>query len=76
MQPMVGGPRRAAGRPGRWLSAPGRLIVHDVAPDGRWLAVREDLSFGVRARVPGHAGERELSWLGPAGARALSADGQ
>ena len=58
------------------LGVPGRFIVHDVAPDGRWLAVREDLSFGVRARVPGHAGERELSWLGTAGARALSGDGQ
>ena len=58
------------------LGVPGRFIVHDVAPDGRWLAVREDLAFGVRARVPGHAGERELSWLGTAGARALSGDGQ
>ena len=58
------------------LSAPARLIVHDVAPDGRWLAVREDLTFGVRARVPGSDGERELSWLGSSGARSLSADGR
>ena len=58
------------------LSAPARLIVHDVAPDGRWLAVREDLTFGVRARVPGSDAERELSWLGSSGARSLSADGR
>ena len=58
------------------LSAPARLIVHDVAPDGRWLAVREDLTFGVRVRVPGVDDERELSWLGSSGARSLSADGR
>ncbi|MBL8137570.1 MAG: protein kinase [Acidobacteria bacterium] len=58
------------------LSAPARLIVHDVAADGRWLAVREDLTFGVRARVPGVAAERDLSWLGSSGARSLSADGR
>ena len=75
LQPMsVPASGRAAARP--VLGVPGRFIVHDVAPDGRWLAVREDLSFGVRARVPGQAAERELSWLGTAGARALSSDGQ
>ncbi len=58
------------------LSAPARLIVHDVAADGRWLTVREDLTFGVRARVPGATGERDLSWLGSSGARSLSADGR
>jgi dipeptidyl aminopeptidase/acylaminoacyl peptidase len=58
------------------LTAPARLIVHDVAADGRWLAVREDLTFGVRARVPGGDDERDLSWLGSAGARSLSADGR
>lgn len=58
------------------LGTPGRFVVHDVARDGRWLAVREDLSFGVRARVPGQEAERELSWLGSAGGRALSLDGR
>jgi Tol biopolymer transport system component len=58
------------------LGVPGRLIVHDIARDGRWLAVREDLTFGVRARVPGSDEERELSWLGTSGARSLSADGR
>jgi hypothetical protein len=58
------------------LGVPGRFVVHDIARDGRWLGVREDLSFGVRARVPGQPGERELSWLGSSGARAMSEDGR
>ena len=75
MQPMaVPADGRGGHRP--VLSAPARLIVHDVGPDGRWLAVREDLTFGVRARVPGSDSERELSWLGSSGARALSVDGR
>jgi hypothetical protein len=57
------------------FGVPGRFIVHDVARDGRMLAVREDLIFGVRASVPGPGAERDLSWLGSAGARALSRDG-
>ena len=58
------------------FGVPGRFVVHDIARDGRWLAVREDLTFGVRVRAPGQAAERELSWLGSSGARALSADGR
>jgi hypothetical protein len=58
------------------FGVPGRFIVHDVAKDGTWLAVREDLALGVRARVPGQDAERELSWLGSSGARGLSPDGQ
>ena len=57
------------------FGVPARFIVFDVAGDGRWLAVREDLSVGVRARVPGQETERDLSWIGSTGARALSADG-
>ena len=44
----------SGGAPARPVfGVPGRFIVFDVAGDGRWLAVREDLSLGVRARVPG-----------------------
>jgi eukaryotic-like serine/threonine-protein kinase len=69
--------KAAGGSPARTVfGVPGRFIVHDVARDGRWLAVREDLSLGVRAKVPGDADERDLSWLGSTGARALSADGR
>ena len=57
------------------FGVPGRFIVFDVARDRRWLAVREDLSLGVRARVPSQETERDLSWIGSTGARALSADG-
>ena len=57
------------------FGVPGRFIVFDVARDGRWLAVREDLSLGVRGRVPSQETERDLSWIGSTGARALSADG-
>ncbi len=75
MQPMS--VPASGGRPAQPLfGVPGRVIVHDVARDGRWLAVREDLSFGVRAKVPGQAAEQELSWLGSTGARSLSADGE
>jgi dipeptidyl aminopeptidase/acylaminoacyl peptidase len=75
MQPMS--VPASGGRPAQPVfGVPGRVIVHDIARDGRWLAVREDLSFGVRARVPSQEGERELSWLGSSGARSLSADGQ
>ena len=58
------------------VRVPARLLVHDVAPDGRWLAVREDLTLGVKVRVPGDDGERELGWLGSSNARSLSADGR
>ena len=67
--------RRAARRAQPVFGVPARFIVFDVASDGRWLAVREDLSVGVRARVPSQETERDLSWIGSTGARALSADG-
>jgi dipeptidyl aminopeptidase/acylaminoacyl peptidase len=67
----------AGGAPARPVfGVPARFIVLDVAADGRWLAVREDLSVGVRVRVPGQEGERDLSWVGSVGARSLSVDGQ
>jgi Tol biopolymer transport system component len=75
MQPMT--VDAAGGAPYRpVLSVPARLIVHDIGRDGRWLAVREDLTFGVRALAPGSDVERELGWLGSSGARSLSADGR
>jgi Tol biopolymer transport system component len=69
-------PASAAGEAQPVFGVPGRLIVHDVARDGRWLAVREDLTVGVHAQVPGQSAERDLSWLGSSHARALSGDGQ
>jgi Tol biopolymer transport system component len=58
------------------FGVPGRFIVHDVSRDGRWLGVREDLSLGVRAKLPDAAAERDLSWLGSSGARNMSPDGR
>lgn len=75
MEPMSV-PADGSGTARRVLGVPVRLVVRDIAPDGRWLAVREDLAFGVRARVPGSDDERELSWLGSSGARSLSGDGR
>jgi Tol biopolymer transport system component len=74
MQPMSV-PISGASEASVLLGVPGRLIVHDVARDGHWLAVREDLTVGVRGSAPGQSGERDLSWLGSSGARALSSDG-
>jgi Tol biopolymer transport system component len=66
----------SGGAPARPVfGVPARFIVFDVASDGRWLAVREDLSLGVRARVPSQETERDLSWIGSTGASALSGDG-
>jgi eukaryotic-like serine/threonine-protein kinase len=75
LQPMTV-PATGGGAATPLAGVPGRFIVHDVARDGRWLAVREDLSLGVRVQVPGADGERDLSWLGSTGARDLSADHQ
>ena len=73
MQPFAAAPD--GGPPAAIFGVPDRLIILDVTGDGRWLASREELTFDVRARVPGADGERDLSWLGSAGARRLSADG-
>ena len=72
----VGAGVRAASRAQTVFGVPGRFIVYDVARDGRWLAVREDLSFGIRAKVPSQSTERDLSWLGSSGAKGMSADGE
>lgn len=58
------------------FGVPARFIVMDTLPDGRWLGVREDLSVGVRAMVPGQDTERDLSWIGTTGATALSRDAE
>ena len=75
LQPMIVAasgrePARAA------FGVPDRFIVMDAAPDGRWLAVREDLTVGVRAKVPSQDTERDLSWIGSTGATGLSSDAE
>ena len=55
---------------------PGNMWVHDVAADGRVLATREDLFWGIGARLPGQTAERDLSWAQSSWAPHLSKDGK
>jgi hypothetical protein len=41
----------------------GRLVIHDIAPDGRVLLERNTLRSELRFRGPEDAEERDLSWL-------------
>jgi hypothetical protein len=53
----------------------GRLVIHDVAADGRVLLERTGLTAETYFRREGETEERELSWLDVSGAEGLSADG-
>jgi DNA-binding winged helix-turn-helix (wHTH) protein len=53
----------------------GRLVVHDIAPDGRVLLERNSLRAEVRFRGPNDADERDLSWLDLARVVELTPDG-
>ena len=57
------------------LTTPGDFTLHDITPDGRWLATREDLRLGVAAHLPGDATDRDLSWLNQNWGPFLSRDG-
>jgi DNA-binding winged helix-turn-helix (wHTH) protein len=57
------------------LSGMGRLVVHDVAPDGRVLLERTTLRAEVLYRGPGAAEDRELSWLDFSAVEAIAPDG-
>lgn len=68
----------AIGRPGTSVSAltsPGDFTIHDIAPDGRWLATREDGHVGIGAHLAGDTTDRDLSWLNLCWAATLSRDG-
>jgi eukaryotic-like serine/threonine-protein kinase len=68
----------AVDRPGTAASAltsPGDFTIHDIAPDGRWLATREDIRLGVAARLAGETTDRDLSWLHQNWGPALSRNG-
>ncbi len=56
-------------------AAMSRLVIHDVAPDGRVLLERTGLTAETFFRREGEVGERELSWLDVSAAEGLSADG-
>jgi DNA-binding winged helix-turn-helix (wHTH) protein len=42
---------------------PGRLVLHDIADDGRVLVSRKSLRMEVRARGAGDRQERDVSWF-------------
>src|SRR5262249_5349330 len=52
-----------AGRRRTLVPALGRLVLHDVAADGRALLERTVLKAEVRFRGPSDAEELDLSWL-------------
>ena len=56
-------------------AAMGRLVIHDIAPDGRVLLERTGLTAETFFRREGEAQARELSWLDVSAAEGLSADG-
>jgi dipeptidyl aminopeptidase/acylaminoacyl peptidase len=58
------------------LESAGGLTIHDVAPDGRWLATRDDFFRDMPVLAPGETVERDLSWLDLSAARALTPDGK
>jgi DNA-binding winged helix-turn-helix (wHTH) protein len=57
------------------LSAMGRLVLHDAAPDGTALVERSTLCWETYSRKAGRPGEVELTWLDLTGVEGLSADG-
>ncbi len=64
------------GRVRRLANAPGRLVLHDVAPDGRVLLAQDSVRSDIVALAPGAAEERVLSWHDLSTATDISADGR
>jgi len=56
--------------------AMGRLIIHDISPQGRVLLERRNTCQEIRYRRSGERAERDLSWLDRSKAVQLSADGE
>jgi Tol biopolymer transport system component len=59
----------------RIFSAPGSLVLRDIAKDGKVLVSRSDQAVRVEGSFGGETGLRDLSWLGRAQARDISRDG-
>jgi hypothetical protein len=56
------------------LSVMTDVIIHDVAPDGRWLLMREEYRRSVFVKRPGDAEAKEVSWLDGNASGVLSPD--
>ena len=57
------------------LSGMGRLVIHDVAADGRVLLERATLRSEALFRRAGDAEDRDLSWLDFSAVEGISSDG-
>lgn len=57
------------------LSAMGRLVLHDAAPDGTALVERSTICWETYFHRMGEAEERDLTWMDLTGVEGLSADG-
>jgi tRNA A-37 threonylcarbamoyl transferase component Bud32/Tol biopolymer transport system component len=51
-----------------------RIIIHDIAPDGRVLLASEEPRVGTFVKTPALATERDVSWLDCSFGTALSSD--
>ena len=61
----------------RLLAAvPGRLVLQDVAPDGRALVARHEVYSELRGQAPGETVERDLSWHDFSRVADISTDGR
>ena len=65
-----------AGRLRLVTTAPARLVLHDIAPDGRVLLAHNMMRMDVSALPPGASEERPLAWHDHSVAVHLSADGR
>ncbi|MGE5277684.1 MAG: protein kinase domain-containing protein [Acidobacteriota bacterium] len=65
-----------AGRRRTALQSAGGLTLLDVAPDGRWIASRDDHWRETPVLAPGQDRERNLAWLDLSYAVALTPDGK
>ena len=78
----VGGGRRRRRPRVRWSACRAASSCTTSRANGQWLAVREDLAFGVRARVPGQERRarsvvaRLVGRPGDVARRAVAADGR
>jgi len=57
------------------LSSTGRLVLHDVAPDGRVLLERATVRSEIVFRRAGESEDRDLSWLDFSGIAGISPSG-
>ena len=64
-----------SGKERRILPGPGRLILHDIAPDGRLLLEERTPRRALMFSAPGGKPERDLSWLDYSSLAAISRNG-